>query len=321
MSQKSYSDQKNLLDTIRWYIIVISILAIFLLIVLYILIPAYDNSAIYRLFINVAPSAIVALAVIPTAYIFLYKHGLTMEQQFDKLLDELKSTNNRLDNTSSRSSIDHHLTANPEIIEKILSSTEPSSTTTEGFDVLIAVDLQYDFIDPSGKLPVENAPKLIDPLNRVLRVAESKNIPVIFTRDWHPDKHPQFLNIPKHCLADSDGAQIHKDIYMPENRILIDFGISDLKDGFDPLENRAFSLILKSKEIKTVYIIGFALQYCVAAMCLSARRLGKRVIAIEPLIGVSEPDKDAEITKTWSKLEEKGIERYKNIPSELKLID
>lgn len=88
---------------------------------------------------------------------------------------------------------------------------------------LIIVDVQNDFCE-GGSLPVKKSSEIIPKINKVRKYFKH----VIFTKDWHPENHVSFkINHPNldelkkeivenlwpvHCVQNTYGAQLHKDI-------------------------------------------------------------------------------------------------------------
>src|SRR5437763_1101192 len=74
---------------------------------------------------------------------------------------------------------------------------------------LVVIDVQNDFCD-GGALAAQSTSSLIDPLNQLVDRCGAVDIPVIFTRDWHPLDHRSFLSHggpwPPHCVCDTPGA-------------------------------------------------------------------------------------------------------------------
>jgi len=64
-------------------------------------------------------------------------------------------------------------------------------------DVLFVINMQRDFCDSpkdhSGHLFVSETEKMISTLNELIKKAEQKGIPIIFTRDWHPENLSHFV--------------------------------------------------------------------------------------------------------------------------------
>ena len=79
-------------------------------------------------------------------------------------------------------------------------------------ELLVVVDMQKDFID--GSLGTKEAQAIVEPVCEKIR---SFNGDVIYTRDTHGENYLYTLegkNLPvKHCIKDTEGWQIQKDIY------------------------------------------------------------------------------------------------------------
>lgn len=58
-------------------------------------------------------------------------------------------------------------------------------------DALIVVDVQNDFC-PGGALAVKDGDAVVPILNEAIRAATAAEIPVVASRDWHPEKHCSF---------------------------------------------------------------------------------------------------------------------------------
>ena len=79
-------------------------------------------------------------------------------------------------------------------------------------ELLVVVDMQKDFID--GSLGTKEAQAIVEPVCEKIR---SFNGDIIYTRDTHSENYLYTLegkNLPvKHCIKDTEGWQIQKDIY------------------------------------------------------------------------------------------------------------
>lgn len=150
--------------------------------------------------------------------------------------------------------------------------TEPSETLKHG-DALLIVDVQNDFC-PGGALPIEKGDEVAGVLNRWIRSAVEKGVPVYASRDWHPLGHLSFQSHggswPPHCIQDTQGAAFHKDLDLPENTVVVTKGVR-----FDQDQNSAFDQTGLAEEfrrsgIQRVLVGGLALDVCVQATVLDA---------------------------------------------------
>ncbi|MFQ6114677.1 MAG: isochorismatase family protein, partial [bacterium] len=91
-------------------------------------------------------------------------------------------------------------------------------------DALILVDVQKDFI-PGGALPVPQGDQVVPVLNRYQQKFLRADAPIYATRDWHPHNHISFKEQggiwPPHCVRDTEGAEFHPDLKLPEDVVII----------------------------------------------------------------------------------------------------
>jgi len=177
-------------------------------------------------------------------------------------------------------------------------------------DVLIVVDVQYDFVPVSdeyfekglgGALAVSGGNEIVPVINELL----SKFELVIFTKDWHPiemeafasshpDKKPfdSYINSqgvedilwPDHCIRETIGAELHHGIQF-EN-IKGDFYIfkKGMTKDFHPyggFNGTGLGDFLRERKIENTYIVGLALDYCVKDTALESVEEDFNTVVIE----------------------------------------
>jgi nicotinamidase/pyrazinamidase len=144
-------------------------------------------------------------------------------------------------------------------------------------DALIVVDVQNDFC-PGGALAVTDGDAVVDPLNRLAREAPL----VIATRDWHPPDHGSFAENggpwPVHCVCDTPGAELHAGIDREQIDVVVDKGREPAREGYSGFESTDLERVLRERGVETVHIGGLALDYCVKATALDAKRAGFDVV-------------------------------------------
>jgi nicotinamidase/pyrazinamidase len=138
-------------------------------------------------------------------------------------------------------------------------------------NALIVIDVQNDFC-PGGALAVRDGDAVVEPLNRLAR-----EVPlVIATRDWHPPDHGSFAEQggpwPVHCVRDTKGAELHPGIERGSIDLLLDKGQTPDRDGYSGFEGTDLERLLRERGVDAVHIGGLALDYCVRATALDARR-------------------------------------------------
>jgi nicotinamidase/pyrazinamidase len=138
---------------------------------------------------------------------------------------------------------------------------------------LIVVDVQNDFC-PGGALAVPEGDAVVEPINQMARVAPF----VVATRDWHPADHGSFAEQggvwPVHCVAGSSGAELHPGIDRGLVDAIVDKGQAVDREGYSGFEDTDLSQFLRDHGVDAVDVVGLALDYCVKATALDARREG-----------------------------------------------
>jgi nicotinamidase/pyrazinamidase len=144
-------------------------------------------------------------------------------------------------------------------------------------DALIVVDVQNDFC-PGGALAVPDGDAVIEPANRLARDASF----VVATRDWHPPDHGSFEPFggpwPVHCVADSPGAQLVPGLDRTHIDVVVDKGTAQDTEGYSGFDGTELAELLRQHDVDTVHVAGLALDYCVRATALDARRAGFDVV-------------------------------------------
>jgi nicotinamidase/pyrazinamidase len=141
---------------------------------------------------------------------------------------------------------------------------------------LIVVDVQNDFC-PGGALAVPDGDAVVDGVNRMASEAPF----VVATRDWHPPDHGSFAAQggpwPVHCVQDTPGAALHGGIDQSQIDAIIDKGQVVDREGYSGFEGTELERLLREHDVDTVDVVGLALDYCVKATALDARRAGFNV--------------------------------------------
>lgn len=160
---------------------------------------------------------------------------------------------------------------------------------------LIIVDVQNDFLF-GGALAVPDGDLILPLINELQQKFEF----TVATQDFHPDDHGSFAanhkgkNIgelidlhglnqilwPVHCVQGSAGAAFHSDLSQEDWKAIFQKGKNPAVDSYSGFFDNArrgdtgMGDYLISRGIKTVYITGLALDYCVKYTALDALSLG-----------------------------------------------
>ncbi len=160
--------------------------------------------------------------------------------------------------------------------------------------LLFAVDCQNDFMQPTGKLYVEDSVSLIEPI-----VEESKKAEygfVVATRDWHTNETAEFIAnggpMPVHCMAATYGAELLAGL-----KYDVCYNKDQYNIGADETFMRNIHCLLV--HVKEIVVVGVATDFCVFA-------------AVETLIDVIKTHNfDIQITVKKDLI--KGIDNEKGI--------
>jgi nicotinamidase/pyrazinamidase len=193
---------------------------------------------------------------------------------------------------------------------------------------LILVDLQYDFC-LHGALAVEGGDQLIPIANELMSHFDL----VVATQDWHPANHGSFaanhpwrkpgqvieLNglsqilWPIHCVEGSFGAEFVQELNTDKiDKVFpkgTDVGIDSYSGFFDNGHRKSTGMgdFLQQKDVKEVYVMGLATDYCVKFTALDAAELGFETYLISDATkGVNiKPD---DVENAFQEMKKQGIQ-------------
>ena len=169
-------------------------------------------------------------------------------------------------------------------------------------DVLIAVDVQYDFC-PGGKLPVPHGDEVIGPINEIARHFRH----VIITQDWHPPGHLSFASShpgrepyetievsygpqvlwPDHCVQGTRGAELRDELHIPHAELILRKGYHRDIDSYsvffenDRTTPTGLAGYLRERGLQRAFFAGLALDFCVHYSVEDACRIGFPAVIIE----------------------------------------
>lgn len=161
-------------------------------------------------------------------------------------------------------------------------------------NALIVVDMQNDFL-PGGALPVPDGQAVIPVINALQPCFDL----VVATQDGHPPDHVSFaashpgkhageeieldgrrqILWPVHCVAGSPGAALAGGLETARIKRVFCKGVGrdmDSYSGFfdDGRVSTGLGDYLRQRGATVLYLCGLALEYCVLATALDARREG-----------------------------------------------
>ena len=159
-------------------------------------------------------------------------------------------------------------------------------------DALVVVDVQNDFC-PGGSLAVTEGDKVVPVLNRYVERFKAANLPIVATRDWHPEKTTHFKAYggvwPAHCVQGTRGAEFHPELRLPPDAVIVAKGMGAEEDsysGFEGRNDRGVELagLLRSLGVERIFVGGLATDYCVKHTVLDGLRAGFQVVLLEDAI-------------------------------------
>lgn len=195
-------------------------------------------------------------------------------------------------------------------------------------DVLIVVDMQYDFL-PGGSLAVAGGDEIIAPVNALAARFEH----VVMTQDWHPQEHISFASNhtdaqpyqlielpygqqvlwPDHCVWNTHGAAFSADIDIPHCEMIIRKGYNEVVDSYsgfqeaDRATKTGLEGYLRERGFKRLFIVGLATDFCVNWTAQDARSAGFETFVVEDLTrGI---DTNGSLAAAWTDMTKAGVRR------------
>ncbi len=155
--------------------------------------------------------------------------------------------------------------------------------TPNQHDALLIIDVQNDFC-PNGALAVPEGDQVVPVINQLT----SRFQTIVLTQDWHPAGHASFASThgaepfstttlhygeqtlwPDHCVQGSDGAEFHQQLQSNGAALIIRKGMHPGIDSYsaffenDKTTSTGLGGYLRAQNIKRVFCVGLAYDYCV----------------------------------------------------------
>ena len=177
-----------------------------------------------------------------------------------------------------------------------------SDLTPNAGDVLLVIDVQYDFC-PGGGLAVPAGDSVVPVINRIAPAFGQ----LVLTQDWHPPGHQSFASShpgrqpfetielaygaqtlwPDHCVQGTPGAAFHADLETARAELIIRKGTRAEIDSYSAFfENdhqtaTGLSGYLRERGLGRAFLCGLATDYCVQFSAVDAAKAGLEVVVIE----------------------------------------
>lgn len=130
---------------------------------------------------------------------------------------------------------------------------------------VIVVDMQNDFVKPSGSLLVERAAEVIPNIQRLLKAARQASVQIVYTQDTHYDNDPEWELWPRHCKIGEWGWQIIDELSPTDSDHIC------RKSRYDAFYGTELEHLLSHVwGIKNVVVVGTVSNICVLHTAASA---------------------------------------------------
>ncbi|MFG6177008.1 nicotinamidase [Halomonas sp. THAF12] len=160
-------------------------------------------------------------------------------------------------------------------------------------DALLVVDMQNDFCE-GGALAVAGGNALVAGINAEIAGARAAGALVVASRDWHPLDHVSFAHRggpwPVHCVQDTPGAAFHPDLDLDDATLRVSKACAFDADAYSAFDGTGLAGYLRERGIERVIVCGLALDVCVRATVLDARREGFTTLLLESLSAAVDPE-------------------------------
>lgn len=196
---------------------------------------------------------------------------------------------------------------------------------------LLVIDMQYDFM-PGGALAVAEGDALVPLINRLGALFRN----VVITQDWHPAGHISFAAShagrapfdsitlpygpqtlwPEHCVQGTHGAALHADLAIDHAQLVLRKGCNAGIDSYsafveaDRTTQTGLAGYLKERGIDSVFVVGLALDFCVAWSALDARAAGFNTWIVADACKAI--DLNGSLDKAWTDLQAAGVVRIES---------
>lgn len=195
-------------------------------------------------------------------------------------------------------------------------------TSLRADDVLVVVDIQYDFL-PGGSLAVAGGDEIIEPINALAKRFRN----VILTQDWHPAGHISFASShagmapfqlielpygpqvlwPDHCVIGTKGAEFSLALDIPHAQTIIRKGYRETIDSYSGFKENDHQTLtglagyLRERGLKRIFLCGLATDYCVAWTAEDGVAAGFECVIIEDATRAI--DNDGSLAAAWERLD------------------
>ena len=198
-------------------------------------------------------------------------------------------------------------------------------------DCLLVIDVQNDFC-AGGALAVPDGDAVVGIINTIAGKFKHR----LLTQDWHPAGHDSFASShngkspfdivsvdygdqvlwPDHCVQGSHGAEFHPELETDGAELILRKGFRPPLDSYSAFfENdrstpTGLTGYLRTRGIQRLFMVGLAMDYCVAYTALDACVQGFTVFLIEDACRAI--DMDGSLANAIQKMDDAGVRRIQS---------
>ncbi|MBZ4686853.1 MAG: nicotinamidase/pyrazinamidase [Clostridia bacterium] len=148
-----------------------------------------------------------------------------------------------------------------------------------GKQALLVIDMLEDFVGEDGILYIgEISQKVTQAVAAVIKEAREREIPVIYICDRHREDDAEFRMFPAHCVENTLGAEILKDIAPQPKDYIIP------KRRYSAFFGTDLDATLRELGVTELILVGVCTNICVLYTAADARMLNYEVTVIKDAV-------------------------------------
>lgn len=135
----------------------------------------------------------------------------------------------------------------------------------------VICDMLNDFVKKGSPLEVPMARTIISNINKEIKKARKKHIPIIYCCDAHKDKDPEFRLWPRHAVKGTEGAEVIKQLKPHKEDYVV------TKTSYSCFYKTSLDRLLKRLGRTELIITGVVTNICVLYTAADAYMRGYKV--------------------------------------------
>ena len=192
---------------------------------------------------------------------------------------------------------------------------------------LVLVNIQNDFVE-KGVFRIQGAADVVPIINDIRSNYDKKFSTVFLVTDQRQETHISFRDspyakednmpfdditigckgkFPRFCVKGTKGAALYYEMILKGNEITITKAENKFKEEMSAFSNQMFGDILKSNDIKTVFLCGFTTEFSVGLTALDCAWKGYETYVIKDACRGINPASETAMLKNFEKNKVKVI--------------